>query len=125
MSVRRRLLPSTSALAAFEAVARTKSFTNSAADLGLTQLLRCRDLRARYEPEQLPQRAKAAALLDHLVGAGEQGGRDGEAEVSLRPGTSFSRSMASRNGSSAASIHPSKAVIVSLLWVLASRLSAL
>src|SRR5262245_12706457 len=37
MTVRRRHLPSTSALAAFVAVARTKSFTKAAADLGLTQ----------------------------------------------------------------------------------------
>lgn len=37
MSIRRRHLPSISALAAFEAVARTKSFTQAAADLGLTQ----------------------------------------------------------------------------------------
>ena len=36
------------------------------------------------------------------------------AEVSLRPGTSFSRSMASRKGSSAASIRASKAAIVFL-----------
>src|SRR6185295_3163718 len=35
------------------------------------------------------------------------------AEVSLRPGTSFSRSRASRKGSSAASIRASKAAIVS------------
>src|SRR5215831_1791817 len=34
-------------------------------------------------------------------------------EVSLRPGISFSRSMTPRKGSSAASIRPSKAVIVS------------
>jgi LysR family transcriptional regulator, glycine cleavage system transcriptional activator len=37
MSIKRRHLPSMSALAAFEAVARTKSFTHAASDLGLTQ----------------------------------------------------------------------------------------